>query len=71
MREEQQEALRKPLRDFVYARRGKLVKVKGMWTGNFVGEVVQVGATGCEFTVDGTKIWLPYCTAMNLEEATP
>lgn len=62
-------ATRKKLKDFLEARNGKPVAVSGMWTGDFVGEPVDVGVTGCEFAVDGSRVWLPYSERMVLKDA--
>jgi hypothetical protein len=70
------ESLRKKLEP------GNLVKVLGMWTGYFIGEVVDVGVTGCGFKIvkhlasgrhgdkKGSVVSLPYCSTMTIEPVT-
>jgi hypothetical protein len=63
------ESYRESLRKFLKAKSGQQVKVCGMWTGDFIGVVTEVGWTQASFRVqastsealkDGDVVTFPY-----------
>ena len=48
----EKESCRKGLVDFLKCQTGKSVKVCGMWTGDFIGVVTNVGFTQVSFRVE-------------------